>query len=142
MCGPYFNLTAADVSEYHVHIYFEENDNVLSRMEAQHLAWAVLNAFPQTATGGDPVGIVGPHTRPNIELDVKPEGFADVVRFLQLNSQGLSILIHPRTGDETFDHKRAALWLGTPVPLNEAFFERLQAREVAQRQQGFKPPRF
>jgi DOPA 4,5-dioxygenase len=136
MCGLYFNKSAAaKVSEYHVHIYFSEDG--ADRWMAEMLANRLVQAFPGKVTGGHAVGKVGPHTRPNIEVDIAPEAFGEVLKTLQLNSQGLSILVHPRTGDEVFDHLSAALWLGQPVPFNEAFFDRLMNRAA----NGPKPPR-
>jgi DOPA 4,5-dioxygenase len=45
------------------------------------------------------------------------------VSWLQLNSRGLSILVHPHTGDEAKDHLEFAIWLGRQLPLNDAFFK-------------------
>ena len=132
MCGPYFNFAASPkASEYHVHIYFDAQD-AWERMQAQTLARELLHRFPGKVSGGQQVGKVGPHTRHNIEVDIKPEAFGEVVQALQMNSQGLSVLIHPRTGDELFDHQSAALWLGKPVPFNEKFFEQVLAQQSGQ----------
>ncbi len=40
-----------------------------------------------------------------------------VVPWLMLNREGLDILVHPLTNDSVEDHRRHALWLGTPVAL-------------------------
>lgn len=139
MCGIYFNRAAVSkVSEYHVHIYFDEKG--ANGWMAHMLAQQLIAAFPGKVSGGNKVGVVGPHSRPNIEVDIKPVAFGEVLQMLQMNSNGLSVLIHPRTGDEHFDHLSAALWLGEPVPFNMGFFDRLgeaQARRAA----GPRPPR-
>lgn len=132
MCGPYFNFSAAKASEYHIHIYTRDGwEDVVATSLAQELR----NVARGKVSGAHKVGRIGPHTLENVEVDIAPEAFGDVVRFLQMNAQGLSILIHPRTGDEVFDHKQAALWIGMPVPFNEAFFAQIVANQNA------RPPR-
>lgn len=130
MCGDYFNLNARrgeplqpPVTGYHIHIYFEAGGE--SEKSALEVARRIDALFPGAADDFHRVGKVGPHTAPNIGLSLAPESFGEVVGWLQRNSQGLSILVHPRTGDEVADHE-AALWLGKPVPLNMAFFESLK----------------
>ena len=59
-------------------------------------------------------------------MDIKPESFGKVVSWLQLNSNGLSILVHPRTGDELKDHLELPLWLGKQRELNPAYFAQLK----------------
>jgi len=43
--------------------------------------------------------------------------FGEVVRWLMLNRNGHSILIHPHTGNSLKDHTDYALWLGDKLPL-------------------------
>ncbi len=121
MCGPYFNFAARQASEYHVHIYFEAGKD--SEWQADLLAMDLQILFRKDVSDLHRVGKIGPHTQNNISLDITPESFGKVVAWLQLVNPGLSILVHPRTGDEVFDHKKAALWLGQPVAFNERFFE-------------------
>ena len=135
MCGPYvsFNKAASDVRNYHVHIYFEAGTAGWAGMTgvtAEEVAATLKKKFPDMVGRISKVAAQGPHTKPNYAISLKPEGFAQVVQFLQLNRNDLSILVHPHTGDEIFDHKEAALWLGEPVALNESFFAAiLQQRE-------------
>ena len=35
-----------------------------------------------------------------------------------LARDGLSVLVHPETGDDVADHSAHALWLGAPLPLD------------------------
>jgi DOPA 4,5-dioxygenase len=46
------------------------------------------------------------------------EQFQRLVPWLMLNRSGLSILVHPSTGDDYEDHARFALWLGPALTLN------------------------
>ena len=50
--------------------------------------------------------------------------FQNIVPWLMLNHENLSILVHPLTESNLDDHTRYALWLGTPVSLR---LERLSA---------------
>jgi aromatic ring-cleaving dioxygenase len=44
--------------------------------------------------------------------------FGPLVTWLMLNRDGLSILVHPLTGDPVADHTKTPLWLGEPQPLD------------------------
>lgn len=142
MCGGYidrellkkFNEIAAkkEVSGFHIHIYFDAGTE--SEKEAIHLAQNLASGklFENIITDGpDRVGLVGPHSKPNIELDIDAGDPQLLSRFLQriamYNWAGLSVLIHPRTGDEVKDHLESAVWMNEPVPFNQAFFDRLIA---------------
>lgn len=109
--------TKSTITEYHIHIYYDNDAS-----DAKTLADNLITLFPKTITGPYSIGIVGPHTKRNIEVNVAADAIGDVLPWLQLNNPGLSILIHPRTGDEVKDHLERSLWLGTPVNFNERFF--------------------
>lgn len=131
MCGPYFNLNALrspepKASAYHIHIYFEPG--TAGEQKAIDVAQRIDARFPGAVEDAHRVGKIGPHTEANIGVTITPESFGEVVSWLQLNSQGLSILVHPRTGDELVDHLDAAMWLGKPVPFNDKFFEQLKPK--------------
>jgi len=40
-----------------------------------------------------------------------------------LNRDGLTILVHPETGDDVPDHRDHALWLGAKLDLDISFLE-------------------
>ena len=46
--------------------------------------------------------------------------FPKIVPWLMLNRGGLSVLVHPNTGDAYHDHAINALWLGKPLRLRLA----------------------
>ena len=50
-----------------------------------------------------------------------PALFAELVPWLMINREGLTILIHPETGDDLVDHRDYALWLGEKLPLRLEF---------------------
>lgn len=135
MCGDYFNLNAQPnpetprppVNAYHVHIYFQPG--TASEQDAVNIVQKLDERFPGAIKNAHRVGKVGPHIETNIGATILPESFGEVVSWLQMNSKGLSILVHPRTGDEWVDHKEAAMWLGEQVGFNEKFFEPLKPKK-------------
>ena len=123
-----FNLKAAkapvpEVDAYHVHIYFEPGKDA----DAIETAKQLDERFPGAVSGVHRVGLVGPHAQKNIGMTIDAESFGEIVGFLQMNRKAsLSILIHPRTGDEWKDHIDHPLWLGKPVPFNMDFFKGME----------------
>lgn len=61
---------------------------------------------------------VGPHPCWSCQLAFGPEQFASVIPWLALHRQGLTVFIHPETGDDLKDHTDHAIWMGTIEPLN------------------------
>lgn len=59
----------------------------------------------------------GPLPQPAFQVDFTSEHLGAVVEWLMLHRQGLSVLIHPETGDDLLDHTAHAAWLGPPLAL-------------------------
>jgi aromatic ring-cleaving dioxygenase len=51
------------------------------------------------------------------QLAIPPPLLASFLPWLMLNRDGLSILLHPGTGDAYADHIDHAVWLGSVLPL-------------------------
>jgi DOPA 4,5-dioxygenase len=126
------------IEGYHIHIYHED---VMQGFSAHNLVTSLTTLFPQYIRGVYNVGKVGPHVETNTELDITKEGFAEVLQWLQVNSAGLSILVHPETGDDIQDHLHSSIWINKEMGYNEEFFEALKARRANQNisQPPFKP---
>jgi DOPA 4,5-dioxygenase len=124
-----WTATQAKIKDYHIHIYFDPNSKNMeqSQYQARELADDIATLFPNAARGIYNVGKVGPHGGPNVEVDITKESFAEILQWLQVNGRGLSILIHPETGDDLKDHLESSLWLNRVTPYNDAFFARLRA---------------
>ena len=60
---------------------------------------------------------VGPHTQSMYQIAFPPALLASFLPWLMLNRDGLSILLHPGTGDAYADHIEHAVWLGSALPL-------------------------
>ena len=125
------------IKGYHIHIYF---DKPQEKLLVQMLVDGVEKLFPEHIKGTYPVNIVGPHTKQNIEIDITREGHKEIVEWLQSNNDnGLSILIHPDTGDDLKDHMNSSMWLGEPVPYNKGFFEKLLKARTSTKMNNHKP---
>lgn len=115
-------LPPVEFKAFHSHIYFDENKIV--KAENFHKKFSQLSL---------PIQIsklihkpIGPHPFPMFEVDFKGEHFLAMIHFMQENRDGLSILIHPLSGNEILDHTDHAMFLGKKEKLNLAIFnERL-----------------
>ena len=55
---------------------------------------------------------IGPHPMGSYQIAFAPDLFAEIVPWLALNRRGLTVFIHPETGDHVTDHSDYAIWLG------------------------------
>ncbi len=101
------------ITGYHAHVYFDAD--TVDRATA--LCEEAARRLP-VSMGRIHRKPVGPHPRWSCQLAFGPEAFADVVPWLALNRQGLTVFVHPETGDPVADHRDHALWMGTMEPLD------------------------
>jgi aromatic ring-cleaving dioxygenase len=110
------------IAEYHAHIYY---DPARTRAAAERLRERVAAEFPQARLGRWHDALVGPHTQSMYQIAFPGEMLAAFVPWLMLNRDGLTILLHPETGNDYRDHTAHAAWFGAVLPLRlEAFAER------------------
>ena len=114
---------ANEIAGWHAHVYYGEDD---SRRRAERLRKAIEARFA-VRMGRWRDEPVGPHPQPMYQVAFDAPLFASFVPWLALNRDGLTVLIHPRTGDEVADHTRFALWLGAVLPMKVGFLEELEA---------------
>lgn len=107
---------------FHSHIYFEAD--TIEKAEVFHEKFKVFG----TSVRISPMihKLVGPHPYPMFEADFKAENFMEMIRFMQQNRNGLSILVHPLSGNEILDHTDYAMFLGRREDLNLAIFDQLK----------------
>jgi DOPA 4,5-dioxygenase len=104
----------AAISGYHAHIYYDD----ATRATAARIREA-LSARADVELGRWRDEPVGPHPRAMYQVAFAADAFPEVVPWLMLNHGGLSVFIHPLTGDDIADHFEHALWLGERLDLDE-----------------------
>jgi DOPA 4,5-dioxygenase len=112
------------ISLYHAHIYY---DPATSRGRAERLRERVAARFPQARLGRWHDELVGPHSQSMFQIAFPCELLASFLPWLMLNRDGLTILLHPQTGDAYADHTRHAVWFGAVLPLRLEAFGRANA---------------
>ena len=105
------------ITGFHAHVYFGP--------ESVDQANSLCQKAGQLFSGGTylfTVGRmhhkpVGPHPCWSCQLAFAPELFGEVIPWLALNRDGLTVFIHSQTGDDLKDHTDHAIWMGTIEPL-------------------------
>lgn len=115
------NMEIGSIRSYHAHVYFDP----ASRPEAELLRVAMERAFPDALYGRWHDRPVGPHPSCMFQVAFATDLFARIVPWLALNHGGLTIFLHPETGDELADHAQHAIWIGRQQTLKlEQFMNR------------------
>src|SRR5262249_3672896 len=87
------------------------------RARAARLREQVAAAFPEATLGRWHDELVGPHTQSMYQIAFPRAMLASFLPWLMLNRDGLTILLHPGTGDDHADHSEHAVWFGAVLPL-------------------------
>jgi len=106
-----------DVALYHAHVYFAAE----TVEQARALCESARDRF-SIAMGRMHERPVGPHPVGSCQMSVPVDLFALVIPWLNLNRGGLTVFVHPVTGDDLFDHRDAAIWLGDSMTLKLEMF--------------------
>ncbi len=109
------------ITHYHAHIYY---DPAKTRVRAEKLRERVGKAFPQATLGRWHDELVGPHPQSMYQIAFPTGMLAAFVPWLMLNRDGLTILLHPETGDDLTDHTAHAAWFGALLPLRLGVFKK------------------
>ena len=112
-------MSQGTIKGYHAHVYY---DPKTTRETAQRVRAGLAAFNVQLGSWHDEP--VGPHLDAMYQVVFGPEEFAHVVPWLMLNREGLSVLVHPSTGDSYGDHLVRSLWLGDRLKLNERALRR------------------
>ena len=102
------------ITEYHAHIYYDPQK---TRGRAEHLRERVAAEFPHAKLGRWHDKLVGPHSQSMYQIAFPSGMLASFLPWLMLNRDGLTILLHPETGDDYTDHSAHAAWFGAVLPL-------------------------
>lgn len=97
-----------EISEYHAHVYFDES----SYDQAEKLCQTAAEKF-KVKMGRLHQKPVGPHPCWSCLLTFDPSKFGELIPWLAVNRQGLTVFIHPESGNDLVDHTEYAIWMGT-----------------------------
>jgi len=107
-------LAPSTIATYHAHVYY---DPAKSRERAARLRERVAAQFPAATLGRWHDETVGPHPQAMYQIAFPSEMLAQFVPWLMLNRDGLTVLLHPQTGNPYADHSAHAAWFGAALPL-------------------------
>jgi DOPA 4,5-dioxygenase len=106
------------IKEFHIHLYYTEETLNVAKM----LVSKIQDNDIECSVGRFHERPVGPHPMWSVQLLVKNESFGDLLSFVAVNRNKLTVFSHPVTGDDLKDHVDYAIWMGEMKELNlEAF---------------------
>ena len=114
-------MAEREVKAYHAHIYYDPEK---TRAAAARVRDGLAAFNVQLGSWHDEA--VGPHLDAMYQAVFAPEEFGRVVPWLMLHREGLSVLVHPSTGEAYGDHMERCLWLGDRLQLNQTALRRAQ----------------
>lgn len=109
-----------EIDHFHAHVYFRSAEQRETAMQLRH----VIEQTFDVAMGRVHDRNVGPHTAHMYQVAFSPAEFDRLVPWLMLNNGGLSILVHPGTGNDLRDHTIGAAWIGEQLPVDVTAFRR------------------
>lgn len=107
-----------EIQGFHAHVYFDAN----TVAQAQELCQRAAEKFA-IRMGRMHHKPVGPHPEWSCQLSVPAELFGQVIPWLSLNRNGLTLFIHAETGDHLADHTDHAIWMGAMPALDLSIFD-------------------
>ena len=107
------NAHTATILSWHAHVYYDP----ATRPLAERVRAGLAARFKVQLGRWHDVAI-GPHSAAMYQVAFDVTVFAELVPWLALHREGLSVLVHPNTLAPLADHLVHALWLGAPLPLH------------------------
>ncbi len=105
------------IKDFHAHVYFSQE----TEPQARALCETARDRFG-VEMGRVHQKPVGPHPCWSCQLRIPAEKFGEVTAWLSINRNGLTVFLHPNTGDAFADHARHAIWMGQMLPLDLSGF--------------------
>jgi DOPA 4,5-dioxygenase len=106
------------IDSYHAHVYYDAD----TRDRAGVIRAAVEDRF-DVVMGRWRDFPVGPHPMWSYQIAFDAALFAEIIPWLALNRDGLTVFVHPNTGDALADHRDHALWMGAQQELDLSALE-------------------
>ena len=105
------------ITGYHAHVYYDaESKPLAAELRAE------VEARFDMRMGRWYDQPIGPHPMGSYQIAFAPALFAEIVPWLALNRRGLTVFIHPETGDHLADHRDHCLWLGQQREVDLSIF--------------------
>ncbi len=111
-----------EIASYHAHIYYSP----ATRPIAEGLREQIAARF-SVQLGRWHDRPVGPHATSMYQVAFAAELFPTLVPWLMMHRQGLTVLVHPNSGEPYNDHLHNALWLGAVLPITADQLPRAEA---------------
>ncbi len=108
------------IQDYHIHVYYDAE----SKPQAEALRTKLEAAFPDAVYGRWHDKPVGPHPQWSYQVHFPVAMFPQIVPFVALERDGLTVLVHPNTKDDLGDHRDHAMWMGAIPDLKLSIFEK------------------
>jgi len=106
------------IQSFHAHIYYD----AATYAQAKLLCDEAGEKF-DVLVGHKHQQRVGPHPKWSCQLSFKPEVFGELIPWLALNREGLTVFVHPNTGNDYKDHTDHTIWMGRVEVLNLDIFQ-------------------
>lgn len=95
------------IETFHAHVYYDE----ATKPAAARIREAVEDRF-EVVMGRWHDKPVGPHPMWSYQIAFDAKLFGEIIPFLALRREGLTVFVHPNTGDALADHTDHVMWLG------------------------------
>ncbi len=103
---------------YHAHVYFDPASRAAAEALLRSLAERMSVAGPGKVlfVGAMCDRPVGPHPQPQFEVHFHEDSLPAIRA--EIETSGLTALVHPLTDDDLADHTSLAQWIGAPLALD------------------------
>lgn len=108
----------SSITGYHSHVYYDAE----SKPRAAQLREAIEARF-DVQMGRWHDNPVGPHPTGSYQVAYDAALFSEIMPWLALNRNGLTVFTHTETGNDLEDHRDHAIWLGEQQALKLSIFE-------------------
>lgn len=102
------DISIERITDYHAHVYYDAEN----KEAAADLRSAIERRFGSARMGRWHDRPVGPHPMWSYQVAFEPALFAEIVPWLAMNRGGLTVFLHPNSGDAVADHTEHAIWMG------------------------------
>jgi aromatic ring-cleaving dioxygenase len=118
------------IKTYHAHIYYDQKK---TRRRAERLRERVALKFPSAKLGRWHDELVGPHLQSMYQIAFPASLLRSFAPWLMLNRDGLTVLLHPETGNDYRDHTAHACWFGAVLLLRVEVLRKRARKRAAKR---------